>query len=469
MTEDLKKNKVLNTYENGSRVMYLLQEKPFTPDSVFKIAERAVPRAKTSKCKKIVVEICENPQPKKEEGKDEPVQEEKEVPKCPKEVLAQLPLAFRLANYKFEHKTVEDEKNSNVEEVTFTGAYASDIYKSELFSFYDVMGQAKNNARDLANGRPNMLNTEYFLEKAKLLAAEHPQVRLKYIYGDELEKEGLRLHHAVGRASKNPPILINLTFMNNPDTQEVHSLVGKGLTFDAGGLHVKPYGSMEDMYMDKGGASAVLASFKALVKTNMKINVTCTIGMAENFISNNSYRPSDIITSHKGLTVEVLNTDAEGRLVLADAMSWTQSTYPQVKSLIELSTLTGAIMVALGERTAGIFGNKKSFQEQIVKAGETVQEPLWRMPIVPEVREGLKGSHSDLKNITGNRYAGSSAAAAFLERFVNKGVDWAHLDIAGAAMTSKPFSVYTHGCTGFGVGTILQHYRNVSKSGSCTK
>jgi leucyl aminopeptidase len=191
LTEDLKKNKVLNTYENGSRVMYLLQEKPFTPDSVFKIAERAVPRAKTSKCKKIVVEICENPQPKKEEGKDEPVQEEKEVPKCPKEVLAQLPLAFRLANYKFEHKTVEDEKNSNVEEVTFTGAYASDIYKSELFSFYDVMGQAKNNARDLANGRPNMLNTEYFLEKAKLLAAEHPQVRLKYIYGDELEKEGL--------------------------------------------------------------------------------------------------------------------------------------------------------------------------------------------------------------------------------------------------------------------------------------
>jgi leucyl aminopeptidase len=378
------------------------------------------------------------------------------------DILAQYAMAFNLANYRFEQKTVADRKDFKVEEVCFFGEKAESLLQSSDFTFYERVGHCKNYARDLANGRANTVNTEYFLEEAKLLTKLYPQVELKQLVGEELLTHGLNMHHAVGRASSNPPILINLTYRGNPDSLEMHSLVGKGLTFDSGGLHVKPYGSMEDMYIDKAGASAMIATLKGIVQMGLKINITTTLGMAENFISNNAYRPSDIIKSHQGLTVEVKNTDAEGRLVLADAMSWTQKTYPEVKSMIELSTLTGACMVALGERTAGLFSNNDQLSDSLFKAGAHMQEGNWKMPITPEIRDSLKGTHCDLVHISGSRYAGASVAAAFLENFVSKGVDWAHLDIAGPALASKPYSVYGTGATGFGVGTLLQHFKSHS-------
>jgi leucyl aminopeptidase len=364
-----------------------------------------------------------------------------------------------VANYRFEQKTLEDKKDFPVESVAFLGDRAEELLRSPEFAFYEKVGLSKNYARDLANGRPNAVNTEFFLEEARLLSKLYPQVELKHLIGEELLKEGLNLHHAVGRASKNPPILINLTYRGNPQSTEMHSLVGKGLTFDAGGLHVKPYGSMEDMYIDKAGASTMLAVFKGIVQMEMKVNVTVTLGMAENFIASNAYRPSDIIKSHQGLTVEVKNTDAEGRLVLADAMSWTQKNYPNLKTMVELSTLTGACMVALGERTAGLFSNDDQLSDSLYKSGCHMQEPSWKLPILQEIKESLKGTHCDLTNISGSRYGGSIAAAAFLEYFVKKDVKWAHLDIAGPALASKPYSVYCSGATGFGVGTLLQHFK----------
>ncbi len=178
------------------------------------------------------------------------------------------------------------------------GADAQALVSSRPFQFYSRVGDCKNFARALANGRPNEVNTRQFLEEAQKLAQKHPQVQLRFLEGDELLQQGLLLHHAVGRASANPPILINLAFMNNGSSEEVHALVGKGLTFDTGGLHVKPYGSMEEMYMDKAGASAVLAAFRGAVELGLKVNLTCTLAMAENAVSGNAYRPSDIIKSH---------------------------------------------------------------------------------------------------------------------------------------------------------------------------
>ena len=207
-------------------------------------------------------------------------------------------MALQLANYSYEYKTDPEKQDFKVEEVLFGGQKGKELLNNQNFGFYRTVGACKNYARDLANGRANIVNTEYFLEEAKSFAKANPNVVLTYLVGEELVKEGLLLHHAVGRASRNPPILINLSFSNNPSTSDVHALVGKGLTFDTGGLHVKPYGSMEEMYADKGGASAVFAAFRGIVELGLKVNVTCTLGMAENSLGSNSYRPSDIIKSY---------------------------------------------------------------------------------------------------------------------------------------------------------------------------
>lgn len=372
-------------------------------------------------------------------------------------------MAFNLANYRFEMKTDDEKKDFKIENVIFVGEGADSLIKSEDFLYFEKMGQNKNYARDLANGRANHVNTEFFLEEAKLLTKLYPEVSLKYLIGEELLKEGLEMHHAVGRASDNPPILINMTYRGDPSSHEIHALIGKGLTFDAGGLHIKPYGSMEEMYIDKGGASAVLGAFRGIVQMGLKVNITATLGMAENFISSNAYRPSDILKSHQGLTVEVRNTDAEGRLVLADVMSWTQQNYPNTKSMIDLATLTGACVVALGERTAGLFSNDDLLAQEYLASGSKTSESSWQMPIKDELREALKGKHCDLTNITGTRYGGAISAAAFLENFVRKDVKWVHLDIAGPAHTSTPYGVYGAGATGFGVGTIIQRFKSLTK------
>ena len=191
--------------------------------------------------------------------------------------------------------------------------------------------------------------------------------------------------------------MINLTFKNDPTSEDTHAFVGKGVVFDAGGLNIKPTGFMEDMYMDKAGACAVFAAFSQAVEMDLKVNLTCTMAFAENFLGEEAYRPSDIIKSRKGLTVEIGNTDAEGRLILADAMTWTQE-HHKVKTLIELSTLTGACVVALGNGTAGLFTNTDTLGMQLLTHGETVCEPLWRLPIMKEHRKGMEGTFSALNN-----------------------------------------------------------------------
>lgn len=206
----------------------------------------------------------------------------------------------------------------------------------------------------------------------------------------EKNPKNLGLLDAVGRASKSPRVAVNLTYRGNPDkADQMVALIGKGLCFDAGGLNLKPSGSIENMYMDKSGACSMFSAFRCVVDLKMKINVTCSLGFVENFVSSTSYRPSDIIESAKGLTVEIGNTDAEGRLVLADLMTWTQQKH-KINQMIEFSTLTGACMIALGAHMGGLFTNSDRLGASILKSSAEENEQFWRLPITKEHRETMK-------------------------------------------------------------------------------
>lgn len=233
-------------------------------------------------------------------------------------------------------------------------------------------------------------------------------------------------------------------------------MVGKGVTFDTGGLNLKPTGFMEDMYGDKGGACAVIGALHGCLELRPKKNILFAVGLAENAIDARSYKPGDIITSMKGLTVEIGNTDAEGRLVLADCFTYVQQEF-KPKTMINLATLTGACLVALGHDTAGLFSNSDQLSEELLKSSEATFEPLWRLPINEEHHEAMKGKFSDLNNMGSTRYGGASQAAAFLERFVDKSTNWAHLDIAGPAIRKSAKPPMCADGTGFGTQLLL-HY-----------
>lgn len=262
----------------------------------------------------------------------------------------------------------------------------------------------------------------------------------------------MNLHYEVGKGAESPPRYVAVTYKGKKDSDQIDlALVGKGLTYDTGGLNLKK-STMEEMHLDKTGAAAVLGTLKATTELKPEKNVVFVFGIAENAIGARVYKPGDIITSLKGLTVEVGNTDAEGRLVLADAITFTCREY-KPKKMIDIASLTGSIMVALGESTAGLFSNNDELADSLFEAGKLHGEPLWRMPIYPEHRETIKRDAADLNNCGKMRWADGSNAAAFLEQFLEKvndeTVEWAHLDIAGTCIDKKI------GCTGFGVQVML--------------
>ena len=232
-----------------------------------------------------------------------------------------------------------------------------------------------------------------------------------------------------------------------PKTQPV-AFVGKGVTFDSGGISIKPSGGMEDMKWDMGGSGVVIGLMKALAARKAKANVVGVVGLVENMPSATAQRPGDIVTSMSGQTIEVINTDAEGRLVLADALWYTQKRF-KPRSMIDLATLTGAIIVALGDQHAGLFSNNDQLSDRLEKAGRAVGEPVWRLPLSAEYDKLINSDAADMKNV-GSRGAGSITAAQFLQRFV-AGVPWAHLDIAGVTWSKKVSPTVPKGGTGFGV------------------
>jgi len=267
----------------------------------------------------------------------------------------------------------------------------------------------------------------------------------------------MNLFYNVGKGAESEPRCITVLYKGNPESDDIDiSFVGKGLTYDTGGLNLKPTGSIEDMYYDKAGACAVLGALKGTLDLGVKKNIVFAMGFAENAIDSKSYKPMDIIKSRKGITVEIGNTDAEGRLVLADTLTYVQQEF-KPKRVVNLATLTGAIMVALGNETAGLFSNNDDFAQEIKDCGKSVFEAYWHMPITAEAKEAIKGAAADISNSGKSRWGGSSKAAAFLERFIEKDVQWAHLDIAGAGAVQGAKAPLCPDGNGFGTHTMLYY------------
>ena len=295
---------------------------------------------------------------------------------------------------------------------------------------------------------------DYFASEAERIAAEHG-LSLTVIRGEGLLDMGLRMLHAVGRASVNEPALVNLSYKGNPDSDKWTAFVGKGICFDSGGLQRKDNSGIKSMFLDKHGACSCLAAFEQIVKEKPKINLTVSLAMAENSISDNAFRPSDILKSRRGYTVEITFTDAEGRLVLADAMDWTQERY-KVERMVELSTLTYANMLALGHSLAGFYGNDEKLLGQLIEVGKRVEEKGWVMPLTEDHHALLESKVADFTNYSLTPPGGSSAAA-FLEKFVNEGVSWAHVDILGVSIEGE------HG-NGWGARLLIELVRSLTSA-----
>ncbi len=305
-------------------------------------------------------------------------------------------------------------------------------------------------ARDLVNTPPNDLYPQTFAERS---AARATAAGLDVEILDEkaLKKAGYGGILGVGAGSARPPRLVRLTYRPRKSVAKL-ALVGKGITFDSGGLNIKT-ANMEWMKSDMGGAAAVVASVIAAAQLRVPVEVTATVPMAENMPSGRAYRPSDVLHMYGGQTVEVANTDAEGRLILADGISRAAEDGPDY--LIELATLTGAQLVALGTRVIGAMG-EPDWRDRVTAAGNSVGESVWAMPVPDEARAGLDSPVADLANISGERWGGMLVAAAFLRDFVPAGLPWVHLDIAGPAWNLGAAHGYTpKGATGAGVRTVL--------------
>ncbi|MDR6265138.1 leucyl aminopeptidase [Roseobacter sp. N2S] len=303
--------------------------------------------------------------------------------------------------------------------------------------------------RDLVNEPSNILTTTEFANR--LVEMEKLGLKVKVLDEAELEELGMHALLGVGLGSETPTKMVVMEWNGGGD-EKPFALVGKGVVFDTGGISIKPAAGMEDMTMDMGGAGVVSGVMKTLALRKAKANVVGLVGLVENMPDGKAQRPGDVVTSMKGDTIEIINTDAEGRLVLADVLWYAQKTYQPV-GMINLATLTGAIIIGLGHENAGVFSNNDGLCRQFLKAANAEAEGAWRMPLGAAYDQLIKSRIADMKN-TGGRAAGSVTAAQFLQRFVEPDMPWIHLDIAGVASVKTPTPLAPAGATGWGVRAL---------------
>jgi leucyl aminopeptidase len=302
--------------------------------------------------------------------------------------------------------------------------------------------------KELVTEPANIIYPESFVERCKHLA--ELGVEISVLDDKDMAALGMGALLGVAQGSRRPARLLVMKWDGTGGSQERPvALVGKGVTFDTGGISIKPAAGMEDMKWDMGGAGAVAGAMKALAGRKAKAYVVGVCGLVENMPDGNAQRPGDIVTSMSGQTIEVLNTDAEGRLVLCDALHWVQEKY-NPEYVVDLATLTGAIIVSLGSEYAGLFSNSDDLADKLTAAGKASGDPLWRFPLSKAYDKMIDSPIADMKNI-GGKGAGSITAAQFLGRFIKDGVKWAHLDIAGTVWADKAGPVWDKGATGFGV------------------
>jgi len=324
-----------------------------------------------------------------------------------------------------------------------------------------IIGKAQSYARTMANRPGNVINPPALADEAKKLARNTARLTCKVFDEKQLSKMGAGGILAVGSGSKTPPRFIAIKYSPKGKSKlPTVALVGKAITFDSGGISIKPAQNMEQMKFDKTGGIAVLAAIKAAAELKLPINIYALVPSAENMPSGTSYRPGDIVTTYSGKTVEIENTDAEGRMILCDALHYAVEQKCDV--IIDIATLTGACMVALGTHKAGLMGNDEKLIKQLEDAAESSGESVWELPCGDEYADDMKSKIADLHN-SGGRWGGACTAAAFLRQFVGD-KKWAHLDIAGVDNVEKPTESKAVGATAFGVRLMTTYLLNLAKS-----
>ncbi|MFI0407221.1 leucyl aminopeptidase [Actinomadura sp. 3N508] len=358
-------------------------------------------------------------------------------------------LGALLGAYSFDSYRTGDDHKSPVEEIRLL-APASEEAAVERAR---VLAASVTLVRDLVNTPPSHLCPEDLAGEAERIAGE-TGLGIEVLDEKALVEGGYGGIAGVGQGSVNPPRLVRLAY-SHPEAAKTLVLVGKGITFDSGGLSLKPSEAMDWMKSDMGGAGAVLGALAAIAKFKPKVNVVGYLAIAENMPSGTAQRPSDVLRIYGGKTVEVLNTDAEGRLVMADALVRAGEDSPDL--LIDVATLTGAQLVALGTRTTGVMANDDDVREKVVAAAGRAGETVWGMPLPAELRKGLDSAVADIANISGDRWGGMLTAGTFLKEFVPDGVKWAHLDIAGPAFNKgEPYGYTPKGGTGAAARTLVR-------------
>ena len=315
--------------------------------------------------------------------------------------------------------------------------------------------EAVERTRDLVNGNSEEVTPQKLAEVAQEIARNHPKVKTTIFDKRRIEKEKMGLLLAVNQGSARDPVFMITRYQGAPGSKEHTVLVGKGITYDTGGLNLKPGDSMETMRDDMAGAAVVLNTIAALAAAKIPVNCTAVVASTENCIDAKAYRPGDVFSGYAGKTVEIGNTDAEGRLVLADALAYACKNLEPTR-LIDVATLTGGIVIALGEEMAGLWSNNDHLADQLIVSSNQTYERLWRMPLVEEYKRKLKSDIADLRNIAG-RPGTSIKAALFLQEFVDSKIPWAHLDIAAVAFLSERSRYIGKQATGFGV-RLLYHF-----------
>ncbi|WP_417699492.1 leucyl aminopeptidase [Pseudophaeobacter sp.] len=359
---------------------------------------------------------------------------------------AELAMGIALRSYGFDnHKSPKDDAPTDLPTITVAHKSADDM--ASAYAPLAAVAEGVHMTRDLVNEPANVLTTVEFARRIKEMSALGLEVEIL----DEaaLEELGMGALLCVGQGSDSPSHVAVMQWKGGAEAAAPLALVGKGVVFDTGGISLKPAAGMEDMTMDMGGAGVVVGTMKALALRKACANVVGLVGLVENMPSGNATRPGDVVKSMKGDTIEVINTDAEGRLVLCDVLWYAQERFKPC-GVIDLATLTGAVIIGLGHEKAGVFSNDDSLCNGFLKAAEAADEGAWRLPLAQGYDDQLKSRIADMKNV-GGRPAGSITAAQFLKRFIKEDMPWIHLDIAGVASVKSATSYAPKGATGWGV------------------
>jgi leucyl aminopeptidase len=365
------------------------------------------------------------------------------------EQAADLAMGARLRAYSFDlykTKRTDDEEKPVAKSVSIAVADVAAARKA--YAPREAIAEGVVIARNLVNEPANILYPGEFARRASVLKKQ--KVAVEVLDVAAMKKLGMNALLGVGQGSAHDSRMVVMRWNGGKKGEAPVAFVGKGVCFDTGGISIKPAGGMEDMKGDMAGAACVVGLMHALARRKAKVNAVGVIGLVENMPDGNAQRPGDIVKSMSGQTIEIINTDAEGRLVLADAL-WYTATRFKPKFMVDLATLTGAIIVALGHEHAGLFSNDDKLAERVTKAGLETGEPVWRMPLGKEYDKMIDSKFADVKNTGGSRWAGAITAAQFLQRFVRDNTPWAHLDIAGAGFDSRQTEINKSWGSGWGV------------------